>query len=266
MIILLIVFCGCANDMTIEKDKIIKEDLEFDLTVYRGACFPEVSDKYVYPIVPGMEEWLEANQVIGGTLIFNQLPDTVLKSISTTGLIDALIHAPLFVNSGAFTNLNDLQWFLNEIYPKINSASELFNRKDAGDVLVAFYNYTCFDCIETLIGVEPWVLGVSFYELWLLRRIMGLEFLFTKQEILDKIGHEKKKEVVAALLAKYEQRPDYINAIYPMVYLMFADEYAPIVKYSQEHDKEFHFILNGYLNSSYQVDLIVSYAKSFINN
>lgn len=47
---------------------------------------------------------------------------------------------------------------------------------------------------------------------------------------------------------------------------MLAEKYEPIVNYSRDHAVEFQPVLNGYLHSLEQVDLFVSYAKSFVND
>jgi len=252
-LILLLVFCGCANDndkFDIERGK---------LSFLPEACFPEVSDKYIYPIVPGMDEWNAAYDPLNDVwnydpIIFCQLPDDVLKSISTVGLIDALIHAPLFTGFYGFSSsLSVATW--RGHYTRFNSGRELFQREDAGDALVAYYNLVSYDCCIT-----P---SIYYGEG---ERIFGLEFLFTKQEILDKIGHAKKKEAVAAIVKNFEHYPSY--SIFPMAYLLLADEYPPIVEYAQNNPEEVECILQGYFytaNSS-APEQIISFAKSFIND
>jgi len=247
VIILLFLFGRCANDSMIEdKSKVT-------LTVSSGACFPEVSDKYVYPIVPGMIEWQTAKST-DEIYEFCQLPDSILKSISTPGLIDALIHAPMFTGFYLLSsNSSALKWHGH--YGQFNSAKELFQRKDAGDALTTYYKLVSFDCITPPFGAS----GDC-------ERIMGLECLFTKQEILDKIEHTKRKEAVAALLTNYEQYPDNVNIIFPMAYIMFTDKYAPIMEYYQNHTEKFQYILTGHCYSLDQIDIIVSFAQSFTKN
>jgi len=263
LILLFLFFCKCSNEKKDEEvseeelnpiERELEEGCKYELTMIPGSCFPEVCDKYVYHL-PSVEELAEANRILpegsianlrvdGGTLKFSQLPDTILKIISTPGLIDALIHAPLFVTiSNNLTNLTTLQWW-PFVYYSLNSGRELLQRKDAADALVAYYQLVCLDCFKTLIGVEPWVQSkISFYELYLSRRIDGLECLFTKQEILTQMGHEQKQEAVAALLINVyrESFSDGIQpGIFPIVYLLLSAEYEPIVKYAQDHDKSFN--------------------------
>jgi len=247
LILILLIFCRCANDkMTIKENA-------FNLSISPGACFPEVSDKYVYPIVPGMIEWQQIKSTDEAYKLC-QLPDSVLKSISTPGLIDALIHAPMFTD---FYNLSDassaLKWFGH--YEQFNCAKELFQRKDAGDALVTYFKLVCFDCVSPPFGYY------GDFE-----RIIGLQCLFAKKEILDKMGHEKKKEAVSELLANYEQYSENWDSIVVMLHIMYEDEYDPLVKYFKENeDKYQHIIKEGNLFLSDPIDLFVLFAKSFIN-
>jgi len=265
ILLLALAIYGCSKDK--KEPEINWEPCESELTIsppFQGACFPEVCDKYVYPIVPGMKEWDELRY-----LDFCQLPDKVLKSISTQGLIDALIHAPRFWTFYYYSSESPTyRWY--GIYSKLNSATELLQRKDAANALLEYYKLVCFDCIETLIGEETWM---GHYGVHINLCMMGLSFLFTKQEILDKMNHTQKKEAVAALLTNYEQckTPEMsksVNAeLYatPMAYMMYADEYSPIVEYARDNGGIFLTILNGHVNFTDQEDVIISFAKNFIN-
>ena len=249
IILLLFVFCQCTND---ETTTFIGED---NVTISTGNCFPEVSDKYIYPIVPGMVEWQQLNSTEDAYKLC-QLPDGVLKSISTPGLIDALIHAPLFTGFSLISSSSSaLKWHAH--YQNFNSAKELYKRKNAGNALIAYYQLVCFDCFaDASVG--------AFREV---ERLQGLEILFTKQEILDSMSHEKKKEAVKALLANYEQFNN-LHSLFPVAHIMLADKYAPIVKYSKDSSDEFQCTLEGYgypLNPN-QWNIIISYAENFINN
>jgi len=247
IILLLCVFCQCTKS---DRPTIIGENLEFGLTLYSDACFPEVNDKYEYPVVPGMEEWNNLDYDIETPWEkFCQLPDSVLKTISTAGLIDALIYAPLFTGFSMISSDGTaLKWHRH--YGAFNSAKELFQRENADDALVAYYELVRLNCIKSSSKDTE--------------RMEGLEMLFTKQQILDKMGHESKKQAIVALLANYKKFPDDLNRIFPMAFIMYADKYEPIVKYSQDNEKEFNCILNGYFYSFDQADLITSYAENYI--
>jgi len=261
-----IAFFGCQNNQLTEEkadnelatEQILNEEKkgeekDFVLTKLSGDCFPVVGDKYNYPIVPGMIEWQTANST-DEIMKFQQLPEDVLVSISTTGLVDALLFAPTFTSFYHLSNdATALKW--HKQYELFNSAIELFKRKNAGDALVAYYKLVSFDCCDPIIVNETYM------------RIVGLECLFTKNDILDNMTHELKKEAIAALLANYEIRQDDSqNSIFPMTYILYADKFEPLVKYANENEKEFQCLYNGYFDDiEEQVDLIISFAKNFIN-
>ncbi|MDR2117956.1 MAG: hypothetical protein LBP25_00260 [Tannerellaceae bacterium] len=75
--LLTFLLCRCNSDSIEKEETVPAATLD---------CFPAVEDKYTYPVTPGSEEWQTANDVYS----LCQLPDSVLKSISTPGLIDAL--------------------------------------------------------------------------------------------------------------------------------------------------------------------------------
>ena len=260
IILLLLVFCQCANDNNEASEKRC-ESIQYDefTTIFCGTttdCFPVVSDKYAYPQTQG--PWIIDVSTEDPYDKFCQLPNDILKSISTPGLVDALIHAPYFTGFYLLSdNSSTLKWHMH--YGRFNSADELFKRKDADAALVAYYKLVCFDFVTAhYTGIH------EEYE-----KLLGLECLFTKQEILDKMNHEKKKEAVAAFLINCKKQ-DYndCNRIYPMAHIMLADEYEPIVKYSQEYIEEFRNTLEGYdyPSNPNQYDIIVSFAKEFIKD
>jgi hypothetical protein len=202
-----------------------------------------------------MEEWQTSDDVF--KLV--QLPDQVLKTISTEGLIDATVLSPLFSSFFLLSSSSPIEkWHRH--YERFNSAEELFKRDDAGKALVKYYQAVSFDCIESSAGDE------NFRPLDVYERIFGLEFLFTKQEILNKIEHQDKQMLVSTLLSKYEQKPERWMVIVPVAHIMFDDKYPPMVEYYQDNIELYdQSIGSGYVFSTEQSDLIISFANSFIN-
>lgn len=254
MILLLLVFCRCANEGLDNKP------IQYDegTTLSRGEYFPIVSDRYEY-LVPGTEEWNQLVKTGDVVVTVSQLPDDVLKSISTPGLIDALVHAPLFLYTGIPIGAVDpTEYYWHSYYEDLNSAGELFQRKDAGEALVAYYKLVNFDGISKSTR--------NYYEDY--ARLVGLEGLFTKQEVLATMNHEKKKEAVGFILKIYNFK-NYHRKFRTslMFFIMLADQYEPIVQYAQEH-LDFALINEGFFRSSdpNAMDIIVSCAENFIND
>jgi hypothetical protein len=101
-----------------------------------------------------------------------------------------------------------------------------------------------------------------------LETITGLGLLFTKQEILSQIGHREKQELVTNLLLKVKQMPDMREILFiPMAWMMLGDEYPPIVKYYRNNTKLYgDYIAWRYIYSEELADMVISYARSFVNN
>jgi hypothetical protein len=246
LILLLPFFCQCASDSMINgtSDSTLRSSCE--------SCLPDVSDKYTYPIVPGMIEWNTSEDVFP----YVQLPEDVLKSISTLGLIDALVKAPLFSGLYMLSSSPPIDTW-HRHYDRFNSATELFNRKDAGDELIKYYKVVCFDYFNSN--------DENFRPFEMSERIFGLEFLFTKQEILDKISHQKKQALVADILSKYKQPDFWADWIehwrigIPLAFIMKSDDFSPMVKYYQDNAD----ISYGYISKE-QLDTIISYANDYV--
>jgi hypothetical protein len=228
---------------------------EGSLLAPSGACYPGVEDSYTYPVLPGSKEWQTADDAY--TLV--QLPDGVLKSISTLGLIDALVRSPLFSGSFLFSSSTPVDTW-HRYYERFNSARELFKRDNAGHALIKYYQAVDFDCIESSAGDENFRPGFE------LERIFGLEFLFTRQEILNEIEHRHKQEPVETLLSRFEQYPERQRTLIPVAHVMLGDQYPPMVEYYRDHIELYkRSIGSGYVFSTEQSDLIVSLANSFID-
>lgn len=238
-LLILILLCSCSKVENIREKS-------------TNFCFPNVADSYIYPVVPGTNEWRNLSSTDEAYKVI-QLPESVLKTISTKGLIDALLHAPLFTGFYLSSSSCPVDTWHGH-YSRFNSAQELFSRKNSGDTLVDYYKEVNLDCIEKGEVYED------------KERLFGLEFLFTKHEILEKINKQKKQELVVALLSRCKQNTENWREIVPMAWVMLNDNYEPMLKYFLENTKLYEeSIQQGYVFSSDQSNRIISIAKNYIN-
>ncbi|MCL1822307.1 MAG: hypothetical protein FWG22_05750 [Prolixibacteraceae bacterium] len=262
----LFAFCRCTNDQTPEKEFLGKEyeTIQYDesTTISCGttSCFPEVSDKYVHPPMLYEEVPLFLNDPYNERF---QVPIDVLKSLSTPGLIDALIQLPYVVLFDFLPSnpLAAVRW--HDRYEFFTCAGELFQREDAGKALVAYYQLVKLDCLLSLPSEtfeERMEIDGGF------QKLLMLECLFTKQEILNTMNHDMKKEAVAVFLENLKKDKGF-DRIYPMAHIMLAAQYEPIVKYMQENDSDYLHIFwsSGCPSDSNLCAKIVAFAKDFIN-
>lgn len=155
------------------------------------TCLPDVEDRYEFPITPGSDEWdsLEPEELIQAS----QLPDDVLKKISTAGLIrsfwDVAVIAERYTDFYEFGyNEGDFYFWL---CPSINSVQELFKRKDAGEALIGILESISLDCMEKMTVNER-----EFFS----DRYNALLTLFIKKEVTDQLNEAYRNKLVDLLM------------------------------------------------------------------
>ncbi len=143
----------------------------------------------------------------------------------------------------------------HRLYARLNGVQELLNRDDAGEALAAYYKAIDFGCINS----KQELLATEF------ERLLGIEFLFTKQEILNKISHREKQELVKALLSNYNKKTERASVIVPIAWIMFYDNYQPMMTYYTNNATQYEqSILVGYVFSKEQSKSIIFIANDYI--
>jgi hypothetical protein len=212
-IVLLAVLTQCSGNMDV--------NTLGTLVITPGKCLPDAEDKYVYPVVPGMEEWASASPEEKARL--SQLPVEKLKSISTVALIQSLLERPLLTLDYWASDNSSPIGTCYAIYSTHNSVSEFENRKDRVEALISYYDAVCFDCLPSL-DVNA---GEQFSV-----QLTVLEILFTKEKILRQLNTKQRKQAVARLLDKYKQKLNKetgINgSLAAMAWIMYDDNYPPV--------------------------------------
>lgn len=242
-------FCQCS------KKEVEIEPAEGELIIIEGCCYPEVSDMYSFPIKYETEEWYKLD--IDERLGVCQLPDNVLKSISTLGLIRSFIDLP---HSFYFTYLTSSTWKRTEtakrLFKLFNCVQELLNRKDNAKSLIAFYAAIKLDCVESLYSNGDNDREFEY-------RLITLQCLFTMPEILNKLSREDKKTVVESLLANYRQWNQWGSTmIHPLLSIMTWLMYDDMLPFFDED--LLIFIKQVVLVPDDTCDEIIAFAEKFI--
>ena len=98
------------------------------------SCLEEEgkTDKYIFPIRPGMEEWamLESHQAMVDVC---QVPENILKDMCTIGLVDTYLDYPILFTIFAFNNINE---GLYQVSDEFNGFQELLYRNDCATKFV----------------------------------------------------------------------------------------------------------------------------------
>lgn len=142
--------------------KIFNTFLFISLSVLLPA--QSIDGVYDYPVKPGTKEWYELKTEEERFAIL-QIPDDLLKSMSTENLIITCMNFPLF---GDYTAYNNPQQGMEYIIDNFNGLQELLNRKDAPSGLLALYYET--DTVEMFmanpkISKKYWFIRQSYFEL-----------------------------------------------------------------------------------------------------
>ncbi len=196
------------------KDK-EKTPLPTDEEILGSVIKPHIIDEYIYPIQPGTPEWakLKSHSEMVEAV---RIPDSVLKIISTWGLVESCFKYPLYIDYSAF---NDQISYINELEQTNNGLRELFNRDDAPLVLLYFYrnwdinpssNFLKRFFIELIIGSDIFV-----------SKLNERQLLYLLSVALDK--KEKQNELYESSIPPY--------SFYVMANTMIHYGYQPFIEY-----------------------------------
>jgi hypothetical protein len=213
-----------------------------DLLITPRNCLPDVMDKYVYPVVPGTEEWNAASEEEKEMLC--QLPEDRIKTLSTYALIRSLMDKPLLWNYYLSSNASPVVSCDRFIFSRHNSVPEFEKRNNRVQALLSYYAAVCFDCYESLDTGERINFNIQ---------LCVLEVWFVRDAILHSMNTVQKKQAVSLLLQKYEQSPLYSDAsLVAMIWIMYDDLYPPIMALPKDVP----------FNAGQRND-IISFAKSY---
>jgi len=94
------------------------------------------TDAYVFPVTPGSAEW-KAFTSHDEMLEACQIPEAILREMSTESLVETALGYPLYGDIWAY---NSPQQGFEAVAAQFNGLAELLTRKDAGKVLLAKYS------------------------------------------------------------------------------------------------------------------------------
>jgi hypothetical protein len=231
-----------------------KEDLtpyttKDGLIIRPGNCLPDVKDKYVYRAFSQEEQ---ANIKTHDDFVnAGQIPENVLKEMSTLGLIRSLLDMPWLNSTYMLSSSTSPILKCAIILDHYNIPKELFQRKDAFDALLLFYNAISVDCYGSINDVERLNFGSKY---------MTINVLLSRSEIISKQGHGEKQKAVAALLGNYMKNTSLGlsgGIVEAMTHIMLEDNYPPVLEYRGEYESD-------YFVGQEQIDALVAIAKKYI--
>lgn len=228
------------------------------------SCFEAegVSDKYQFPIKPGMAEWKELNSHQAMVEVC-QVPEKTLNDMCTIGLVDTYLDYPILFTIFAFNNINE---GLSQVANEFNGFGELLVRDDRASKLLLRYvpiNPAKIDTSWTSIEKGKFMQTLRIIEVTLAYEPIYKNFTEEEQRQLIRIGLEKLK-----IKEEYGYSgPSQITNIYLIGNILKNNGYKPFSEFIHRRNDIGDF-LKGNLNSlRYTTDgeTIKNYAESFLN-
>ena len=97
-----------------------------------------ITEPYQYPVVPGTEEWDEFKS-LQEMIDASQIPEDILKNMTTKALVESVINYPLAINICAYADLGAGHMEgLKNVSEYFNGLPELYSRADAIEELDKF--------------------------------------------------------------------------------------------------------------------------------
>jgi hypothetical protein len=151
---------------------------------------------YNFPIRPGTKEWSNLNTE-EQRIRAMQIPDNLLKQMSTECLIKTCINYPAFVHFSAF---DDRQKGIQYVIDSFNGLKELLNRKDAPLELIKIYS--SMDKAD-----------ISFPDKKINKRYGSIrscyfEMILTQDAIIDKMDENTRLEFITEARRRLDYKAD----------------------------------------------------------
>jgi hypothetical protein len=156
-----------------------------------------VTDAYDFPVKPETAAW-KAFTTHDEMLKACQIPESILRTMSTAGLVETVLNYPLLGEMKAY---NSIQQGFDAVAVQFNGLPELLNRKDAGTELLARYRTVEPAAIKenwTLLQKGNYAMGIA-----------DIEILLAQYTILDDLTLTQRQELLEEAIAKYQIKQKY---------------------------------------------------------
>ena len=217
------------------------------------------TDAYNYPIKPGSEQWkafLSHSEMVAAC----QLPESVLKEMSTMGLVETVLNYPLYDDIYAF---NTIQQGFDVMKAQFNGLQELLSRKDAGTVLLTKYR-TMNPALD-----ESWSLLDRGQHMATIRNV---EVLLAQQTIIDDMTATECRDLITEVLAKGELKEQYSYGFYGeqmtawiIGRILQSEDYQPFIQLLAIDEALQSFLTKGSFSSENMLQEIFSLAHQFLS-
>jgi hypothetical protein len=233
---------------------------------------PIAADKYIYPVKPGSAEWNAAGtwgighpDPLDSIYKLCQIPNPILQSMSTIGLIQSLEDNPCLINMLLRNN-----WFQgrNKVLPRLNVSWALNKRTDAGIGIVNFYETKDPNCSACLNTDDE---KGRFANNWYL-----FDMICTQDSILNQLDKATKKRFSKIIIDKLKIQANYPNtfgtlktpAILILSQIMILENFTPYFNALQANQNLSIFASTGIILADFHevYDKVLGFSNQFINS
>ena len=199
-------FYGCKDkeELKIEKNETIASGLDKTPKTRAGDGYgyttPE--DKYKFPDISGMNDWSRPN-IIQERIDALQMPEGVLATISTAGLLETCLEFPYLLD---ILHFNDFQQGFNCLVKNFNGFREILKRPDLPPALINKYYGMGID-IKELPALSLVEQGMFSF------RHFVLEFMLAQDVVINNLNEAQEE----ALFLLTMERKELLNS-YPEIF------------------------------------------------
>lgn len=155
------------------------------------------TDAYEFPIKGGTKEWAEL-EMHSEMLEACQVPESILREMSTEGLIETCLNYPLYWEVVAY---NSPQQGFDVVASRFSGLQELLRREDAGSKLLARYCKMDPEAIGedwTLLQKGKYAVGFTY-----------IEMLLAQDDIISRLTPAERRDLLAECLQKSHSKQVY---------------------------------------------------------
>lgn len=152
------------------------------------------SGAYEYPIKPGSTQWKALNSH-DEMVEVSQIPNNIIREISTENLVEACLNYPLYGDMFAY---DQLQKGFDVVTAHFNGLQELIKRRDSGKILL--YKY---------IKMDPKALNVN----WSIKKqgdyalkFYFIEILIAQNAILSTLQKTERESLLKECIRKAQEK------------------------------------------------------------
>lgn len=182
------------------------------------AFSQEQKSKWDYPVKPGSEEWRLTSYA--EKLALNQLPSDLIKSISTSELLDYCLKYPFNKDILLFNNPNA---GFKKVFSESLCWQEFLNRPDVIETFLKSYDKNSTEDIEKITKTDE-----RYDEIF---NVFFLEKLVSGTNMVDKTDSNIRKLLLKSLLNKHEEKKKFPTQYHGFSYWSALSAIVTILKY-----------------------------------